>query len=184
MLNRRVGNRPSVTRHRPNRQLRFSSSSSSSSHVPKRRSCLVPFRLRLQNRPKKVVHFDVTGSHRKSVISAPKCNIPVTILLYSCSIPISQGIGIMTCHRIVTVSTFVKHISCDKPIISSVSSFVRFRPLFFKRTISNRPSKKTCQKSRLVRPETLDDRRDETMPTLWHCTQAKEALVGQKTPFK
>ena len=58
--------------------------------------------------------------------------IPVTILQYSNRILFSQGIGIIGCHRKAITSVSVKHFSCDKSIIPSVSSCVRFRRQFFK----------------------------------------------------
>src|SRR5437762_4304301 len=114
-----------------------------------------------------------------------KRSIPVTILRYSNSMLVSQGIGIMGCHRKATASISVKHFSCDKSIIPSVSSCVRFRPAYdfvlnFSKDDLNRlvsswnlrtdDIKSSVQqappKTSSVRPETLDDRRHGTMPTL------------------
>ena len=160
----RVGNRPSVTWHQPNRGLRiFDVVSSHLDHKGWENG----------NRPSEICaknshpisssrsNTDETNrfswpnySHRNCHYYTTKCSFPVMFLFYFNCILIPIYICITGCHRKSITKTFKKHFSCDKSIISSLSSCVWFRLGIFRRTISNCLSKNLLKNPRpsVLRP--------------------------------
>ena len=118
----RVGNRPSVTRHRPNRRPRFFDVVSSRLGHRGRENRNRPSEICSKNsRPISSPRSKTDETNRFRIAQITVMGIATimqwTTLWYSNSI---LGVGVMGCHRKATASMSVKHFSCDKSIIPSV----------------------------------------------------------------